>query len=58
MFAIVEVVNGVSYFELPGVDKYSLVAVVSIENLTPKKVAPKKVAPNEEEEEVSIQDEL
>ena len=30
MFVVLEIKDGICYFELPGIDKYSQVAVVSI----------------------------
>ena len=35
MFVVVDVKGGTSYFEVPGINKYSCVAVVSIENREP-----------------------
>ena len=39
MFVVLEIKDGTCYFEAPGIDKYSHVTVVSIENLAPKKPA-------------------
>ena len=47
MFVILEIKDGICYFEVPGIDKYSQVAVVSI--------AP--VEQNDTEEDDTIEDE-
>ena len=55
MFVVLTVVDGVCYFELTGVDKYTQVAVLSIENL--EKPEPIVEEPVVAETDVTIEEE-
>ena len=35
MFVVLNVINGICYFEVPGIDKYSHVALVDIQEVKP-----------------------
>jgi hypothetical protein len=50
MFVVVDVKDGSSYFEVPGINKYCYVGVVSVEDLT-KPVEKNNIAENNIDED-------
>lgn len=57
MFVVLTVVDGLCYFDLTGVDKYSQVAVLSIENLEKPVPVEEPVVEEPVEPDVTIDEE-